>query len=352
MKNFKLFIATLFMGSSVLCQLPTIFATGGFETDEEWNDWVSEYTSDDNPGFFGDCSETGEAMNASSTLAPQGKKNYSVHNLADSDPFTAWIPEGDGIGESFEYNLVYLLGNGTLYICNGYQSSLKSWRENSRVKKFKIYKNGIPAFYVVLQDKTGEQEIQFPTNFLKSEEGNVPVLKFEIVEVYKGTKYEDVAVSDVFYLGCCFLGDTLISGLDEPTEIKSVKNEFSVISIDPETGKKFETQVQKTASQTHSFLIGISTQTKSITLTPGHLLYVKGYGFISLKELKFKLGLKDYEELAGKLELLIYDSETGKTVYETLQSVEPKEGRFETFTIQKLKDGESYIANGFVTKTY
>lgn len=351
MKNLILLIITLYTASSVLAQLPIIYATGGFETEKKWNDWVWEVQTE-GPGFYGDCADFGEGFNPSSTLAPQGKKNYSIGNISDLDPFTAWIPEGNGIGESFEFRHRPVTGSGTIYFSNGYQSSSKTWKENSRIKKFKVYKNGKPIFFMILADKMGYQELLIPEDLLSYKEGDNTILKFEIAEVYKGTKYTDVAISDIFYSGCCFLGDTLILGWDEANEIKTIENGFPIIVFDPQTGLSNTTRIEKKASQVHDFLIKVSTQTKSITLTPGHPLYVKDYGFISLKELKFKLGLKDYEELAVKLELLTHDSKTGKTVYETLQSVKPKEGRFETFTIQKLKDGESYIANGFVTKTY
>ena len=39
-------------------------------------------------------------------------------------------------------------------------------------------------------------------------------------------------------------------------------------------------------------------------------------------------------------------------MYELLESISLERGNFETYTILNLSEGETYIANGFITKTY
>ena len=63
---------------------------------------------------------------ASSTLKGQGSKNYSIKNLIDDNPMTAWVEgvTGYGIGEWFE-----IKGKANI-IYNGYQSSPTNWKNN------------------------------------------------------------------------------------------------------------------------------------------------------------------------------------------------------------------------------
>ena len=105
--------------------------------------------------FWSGCDVGGiYCKNASSTLSSQGKNNYGVNNLNDSDPRTAWV-EGKseyGIGESFEMEWE-LDSRPPIHIFNGYQKSIKAWKDNSRVKKFKVYLNNEELCYLILEDK-------------------------------------------------------------------------------------------------------------------------------------------------------------------------------------------------------
>jgi hypothetical protein len=80
-------------------------------------------------------------LKASSTLSSTSTKvNYSIDNLSDNNPNTAWVEgkEDYGIGEFIEFDYM----NTELWIYNGYQKSKKSFLANSRVKTFKIYFDG------------------------------------------------------------------------------------------------------------------------------------------------------------------------------------------------------------------
>lgn len=52
------------------------------------------------------------------------------------------------------------------------------------------------------------------------------------------------------------------------------------------------------------------------------------------------------------IKLLVWDSTLNKEMYELLESISLERGNFETYTILNLSEGETYIANGFITKTY
>ena len=73
-------------------------------------------------------------------------------------------------------------------------------QKNSRVKKLKVYLNNKEFVYLNLQDNISEQHFYVPEigNF-----DNHFAIKFEIMEVYKGTKYDDVVISEIYFDGLC-----------------------------------------------------------------------------------------------------------------------------------------------------
>jgi hypothetical protein len=85
-------------------------------------------------------------------------------------------------------------------IYNGYQSSPKRWIENSRVKIFRVYRDNNPLCYLFLKDEMGKQYFDLPRSSGNADQEHI--YKFEIVEVYKGTKWADVAISEINYANC------------------------------------------------------------------------------------------------------------------------------------------------------
>jgi hypothetical protein len=133
---------------------------------------------------------------ASSTLAPQGKVKYSATNVCDDNPTSAWV-EGNvdyGVGEYLEFKEWGSMGDGTISILNGYQSSKASWENNSRVKKFKVTVNGKDYCTLELADVMGVQTFVLPDN----KRGTI---RFTIMEVYPGLKWKDTAISGIFSCG-------------------------------------------------------------------------------------------------------------------------------------------------------
>ena len=117
---------------------------------------------------------------------------------------TAWVEgaEGDGIGEWLEIpleNPMYRQKKRTyekLQIFNGYGSNKTLWEENNRVAKIKItFSNGEEQTYE-LEDIYG-----FQTLDLDKKISDVTSAKIEILEIYKGTTYNDTALTEVRFLG-------------------------------------------------------------------------------------------------------------------------------------------------------
>lgn len=144
----------------------------------------------------------------SSSLPQQGNNNYGPSNANDFDLRTAWVFCGPnkGIGEYIEFRFDFPEGisdtearerEGEFIIFNGYCKSVKTWEENSRVKKLKVYYNGKAICYIELQDIFYLQACDLRKFFKNRVPAKDDRLRFEIVEVYKGRKYDDVAISEI-----------------------------------------------------------------------------------------------------------------------------------------------------------
>lgn len=145
-------------------------------------------------------------VNASSTLKPHGKYSYSASNVQDLNRENAWVEgtEGNGIGEYIEIEQNCLIaspeyktdiGFTELCIVNGYAATEKNWAENNRVKEFKMYFNDKYITTIVLEDTIKQQYIDISQFNLKVQNGETAKFKFEINDVYEGTKYDDTCVT-------------------------------------------------------------------------------------------------------------------------------------------------------------
>ena len=330
--------------------LPIVEATAGDGQNVNWPEIEKKENAEkDGPGFFyRDCSQGVQAISASSTLAGQGGKNYAVSNLADNDPMTAWVEgkAGYGIGESFTVNALNVNS-----IFNGYQATPTTWKNNSRVKKFKVYANGKAICLLILKDEMGEQLFELPYS---AESGENTVFKFEIMEVYQGLKWDDVAISHVDFTGCCFLNETAIERYnDAAMPVGSLSQPANILCVNPETGMTYPAQSFRVVEQIHLRMLTITTDNHYVTLTPDHPLLIKGHGFISLERLKFKLHMDHIEQLAnaGELvEVMVWDK--GEIHFEKITAIQSIKGKFKTYTVKDLPVHSAYVADGFITTGY
>lgn len=140
---------------------------------------------------------------ASSNLKSENKNTYEAISANDLSYKTAWV-EGKkdaGIGEYLEY---YFKNESprvsSIIVANGYLKSDASWENNNRVKSLKFYVNG--AFFGILNltDTKSDQRFELGT-FGRNQDGSDLVFKFEINEVYQGKKYNDTAISEIYFDG-------------------------------------------------------------------------------------------------------------------------------------------------------
>ena len=159
------------------------------------------------------CGGMIEVTSASSSLPTSKSGSYAAVNLHDSDVRTAWVEgkEDYGVGES-----ITLKSSGAyidrIDIWNGYQKSPELYTKNSRVKVLKLYINDKPSILLHLEDtpavqyfnleKLIEQTTTSSTSETPSTEQPKPrTLRFEIMEVYPGSKWKDTAISEINFDG-------------------------------------------------------------------------------------------------------------------------------------------------------
>ena len=135
---------------------------------------------------------------ASSELEDKNGR-YSVKNIIDENTSTAWVEgkENSGINE---FITIYIPGHPRvsfgLYkikkigIINGYAKNNDIFKQNNRVKKLRLeYGDHVRTF--ALKDTIVMQYLKF----------NEPVLmkkfKITILDVYKGSKYDDTCISEI-----------------------------------------------------------------------------------------------------------------------------------------------------------
>ena len=292
--------------------LPIVFASGGEGKNVVYKKLTKEERDNMNGYVWGDCSNClgSEDCNivASSTLNTQGAVNYFAKNMQDDDPTTAWV-EGDseyGIGQYFEFNDVSIL-SGNITILNGYQKSPKSFLENSRIKALRITQNGIDRGIIKLRDEMGVQSINTEMLRLKqnSSDNKVGILRFTIMEVYPGSKFKDVAISEIFTAGCCVSGQSnIILKNKNSKQIIDLMKKDSVKFIDKDNNIIYASGVE-TGTVIHDIILEIITENgNSIFVTPNHSIYT---GIFNKKKHARQLSFNDSLQLIDSYDKISFD---------------------------------------------
>lgn len=152
------------------------------------------------PGCSWYCGGGPYKITASSVL--NQSKKYEADNIHDFNILTPWVPETkSGIGATINFYFKAKSPRITdIIIYNGYIKTQKLWEQNARVKKLKLKINNKPVAILDLVDTTAPQFFKInPTS--SNIEGQDLILTFEILEVYKGSVYEDVVISEINFDG-------------------------------------------------------------------------------------------------------------------------------------------------------
>ena len=198
-------LVMLFTSLILLQPVPTYKAVEAKDSDfmEKTEDGTMEVL----PGCSWYCGASVTGFNSSSDL-PAYKDNIYIPDMAhDFDVTTAWIEGAKeyGIGEFIEYVFdmttieEHHLGITKIILANGYKKTNKTWVENSRVKKLKMYVDDQSFGMLELLDSFQFQTIDIDTIMLPQKK--IMKIKFEIVEVYPGSKYKDTGISELLFDG-------------------------------------------------------------------------------------------------------------------------------------------------------
>ncbi|WP_299180692.1 hypothetical protein [uncultured Aquimarina sp.] len=308
------------------------------------------------------CGASIAMVSASSYLNTQGKTSYVPKNAHDFDYKNAWVEgvNGYGVGEFLEFSFPQENPRITkISIVNGYVKSEKAWIENSRVKKLKMYIDDVPYAILNLKDEraTNHFEVDPIGNADRDnyeELAKLPdwTMKFEILEVYPGEKYEDTVISEIYFDGIdvhCFAKGTLITMADhtqKSIELLALGDE--VLSYNQQTQQQLTATIKELANPIHDNLITISLEDgTSITCTIDHPLMSATGDWLSYDPQKTKA---DYiYNSVGKLEVgamvLGVDKDLKIVAITTNDKMQP------TYTIVRLDKGNTFYANGILVGT-
>lgn len=307
------------------------------------------------------CGAGVSKITASSFLSAQGKNNYEPSNAHDFSYKTAWIEgaDGYGIGEYLEYEFPPTGPRiNTLIVVNGYVKSKAAWEDNSRVKKLKMYVDDKPYAILNLEDIAAEQVFEIKPvgygnreDFKELEKKPSWKLRFEILDVYKGKKYADVVISEIYFDGLdvhCFGAGTKISMADgSEKNIEDLAIGEDVMSYNLLTKAYEAAKVIELASPFHTNLIEVNfSDGSAIKATQDHPFF-NGHDWLSYSPKKTSL---DYQfdkvlPLEEGSELLRLN---GSVKVEKITQLNSEE---QTYTIVQLERNNVFIANGLLVGT-
>ena len=289
-------------------------------------------------------------VTASSSLKSTATINYLPTNANNSSFKDAWVEgvAGYGIGEHITFHFKpKTLKIYDINIANGYVKSEKAYRENSRPKKLKMYVDNKPVAILNLQDIRQEQIFTFEPaigdgemRYLFSEEAKGEperTVKFEIMEVYPGEKYDDTVISLIDmgrFGGCCFSAGTQIAMADNSQKnIEAVKAGDMVKSWD--FGKKMlvNTKVSKLLSATHSGLLKLKLAEGEIITTSDHPFWANKNAWVKAGALK-----------AGSKVFI-----PEKNEYSQITSIENIDEKQTAYTIE-VEGSDNFVANGILVR--
>lgn len=296
---------------------------------------------------------------ASSYLKSQASNNYEPQNAHDLNYKNAWIEgvPGYGIGEFLTYKFSATSPRITeIIVVNGYVKSETAYRNNSRVKKLKVYLDDKPYAILNLEDKIANQGFKVePIGNTDSDEWDTLktkpdwTMRFEILDVYKGLKYDDVVISEIYFNGLdvhCFVkGSKVQLGDNSSVNIENLKIGDLVAYMDMETSQIKSAKVEKLEKVIHHGLVRYKFESGlEIVVTQDHPFRVRDKGWASLKPDKSEQ-YKGYEniEKVNIGDLFLTVSGTDRLI-----SIDFLDGEHETYTISKLSIGDNFIVNGLI----
>lgn len=300
---------------------------------------------------------------ASSHLATQGSIQYGAENAMDLNYKNAWVEgvPGYGVGEYLEYSFYQGSPRITeIIVVNGYVKSETAWRNNSRVKKLKVYIKDKPYAILNLTDQRAAQHFKVAPigkldksiDYITSKSLPPWTMKFEIMEVYPGDTYEDTVLSEIYFDGIdvhCFAKGTLITMADyTQKQIEELLPGEQVLSYDQATDSYIAATIKELANPMHDTLITLSLSDGStITCTRDHPLLSFSGNWLSYTPEQTQMAYR-FDDVK-QLEIgSIIRTVSGSVKIVNIKEIDTAQ---QTYTIVKLDNANTFIANDIMVGT-
>ncbi|MDH5380827.1 MAG: hypothetical protein OEW75_08245 [Cyclobacteriaceae bacterium] len=304
------------------------------------------------------CGGGPKMISSSSFLESQGTNNYKASNIHDFSLKSAWIEGGSGygIGEFIDYKFSAASPRITeIKVVNGYVKNQITYTNNSRVKRLKVLVNGKPYAFLNLKDTRSIQI--FNINPLGSDPNNSDnlldnpdwVMRFEILEVYKGDKYKDTAITEIFFDGIdvhCFSKGTKIKMSDRTEKnIEDLIIGDKIIAFNPQKGSFSVSEIKELQYKVHHNMV------KYVFEDGSHIISTRDHPFLLANNSwasSYPKGSSQYNGFSDYSLIKTGDIFLTFSGKKKLIKIFELEGHFETYTITKLSVGNTFLANGFI----
>lgn len=153
----------------------------------------------DYPGAPGPLDDPGISVGVSTTHQSTGDRSYGAARMLDDDPTTAWNSSGQtnpgGVGERIRVEFPEPVWLTRIVVENGDGHDHARFLGNARIKRAAVMLDAGVSFTVLLEDVQGPQVIMLDVPELTTG------LRIEVLEVYPGDTYDDLAVSELDFEG-------------------------------------------------------------------------------------------------------------------------------------------------------
>lgn len=137
---------------------------------------------------------------------PSGGMTYDAANIIDGNMKTCWLSATDGKNEDIEITIDLEEVEGItqavvsdIYFFSGNRKDYQTWKDYNRIKKVTMMVNDLPYGEIKFEDTYKQQSIDLDK--FKIDRSRRCRIRIRIVDVYKGNKYNQLAVSDIQLLG-------------------------------------------------------------------------------------------------------------------------------------------------------
>lgn len=136
------------------------------------------------------------------STAPATTESFDAKNILDGNMKTCWLSSGDGKNEDIEIIVdleevegINVAVISDIYFFSGWRKDYQTWKDYSRIKKMIMTVNDLPYGEITFEDTYKQQSIDLEK--FKIDRTRRSRIRFRIVDTYKGSKYNQLAFSDI-----------------------------------------------------------------------------------------------------------------------------------------------------------